>query len=451
MTAETQLRWGILLGLAAVVVASFGILDLVGSFDDPDELVAHRTSLSELKWPLLATLPSLAATLGLVVARRAGAAVDRQSAVLVTASFIALVVSVYRVGVALGPFASDETGSARPLYERHGFWVVLVAHAPLPADDGELLAARPLGDALRRGGARNALAQRLDLDLVGAGRVVLVQAGARFLDAGAGDGSSGADWRAGRMLATVDGRTPWPEWAARMPVFIMTIVALYFLYKGVAKVFGRRAGMLGALVLATMPQWFLLAHQTMTDMPLVAALSASMGLLLLGMHTDGDRRVRSYEVTVCGTKMRLSGFHLVFGVVLLSALPQILYLCSRNVELSWLPDSPGSAFASTSSSPAPRATADCRATRLVAVSIPPSPAFQPAIQGLLWAGSLRHRALPELGRKRRSQRLYFLAAWYFAAVATMGKGPAGFGLPLWSRSSTSPPRANGPSCSASRS
>jgi len=30
---------------------------------------------------------------------------------------------------------------------------------------------------------------------------------------------------------------------------------------------------LGALILATMPQWFLLAHQTITDMPLVASLS----------------------------------------------------------------------------------------------------------------------------------------------------------------------------------
>src|SRR5687767_3535438 len=112
-----------------------------------------------------------------------------------------------------------------------------------------------------------------------------------------------------------------------MPVFILTILALYILYKGVAKVFGRRAGMLGAIVLATMPQWFLLAHQTITDMPLVAALSMSMGLLMLGMHNDPEQTVRAYKLSVFGKRIRLTGFHLVFGLVLLSTLPQILYLC----------------------------------------------------------------------------------------------------------------------------
>ena len=118
-------------------------------------------------------------------------------------------------------------------------------------------------------------------------------------------------------------------------------VALYFLYKGVAKVFGRRAGLVGALILATMPQWYLLAHQTITDMPLVATLSTAMGLLMIGMHTDADKKVRAYEVSIFGQKLRLTGFHLVFGVILLSALPQILYLCSRNVELQWLPHAKG--------------------------------------------------------------------------------------------------------------
>jgi hypothetical protein len=32
--------------------------------------------------------------------------------------------------------------------------------------------------------------------------------------------------------------------------------------------------------------------------------------------------------------------------------------------------------------------------------------------------------------ERRVQRLYYLAAWFFAAISTLGKGPAGFGLPI---------------------
>jgi hypothetical protein len=55
--------------------------------------------------------------------------------------------------------------------------------------------------------------------------------------------------------------------------------------------------------------------------------------------------------------------------------------------------------------------------------------FQPAYQGLMWAGILGFVLYLNWG-ERRVQRLCFLAAWYFAAVATMGKGPAGFGLPI---------------------
>ena len=70
---------------------------------------------------------------------------------------------------------------------------------------------------------------------------------------------------------------------------------MYLLYKGVAKTFGRRAALLGGLVLATMPDWYFLAHQTMTDMPFVAPMTACMGLVLLGLRTpdDASRRART--------------------------------------------------------------------------------------------------------------------------------------------------------------
>ena len=47
----------------------------------------------------------------------------------------------------------------------------------------------------------------------------------------------------------------------------------------------------------------------------------------------------------------------------------------------------------------------------------------------MWAGVLGCVLYINWG-ERRAQRLFFLAAWYFAAIATMGKGPAGFGLPI---------------------
>lgn len=88
-----------------------------------------------------------------------------------------------------------------------------------------------------------------------------------------------------------------------------------------AHVFGRRAGLLGGLVLITMPQWFLVTHQTMTDMPFVAPMAAAMAMILLGAHTDPEEKLRVYEVSLGAMRLRLSAFHLVIGAVVACALP----------------------------------------------------------------------------------------------------------------------------------
>jgi 4-amino-4-deoxy-L-arabinose transferase-like glycosyltransferase len=242
-------------------------------------------------------------------------------------------------------------------------------------------------------------------------------------------GIFGVDYRPGQMLIGAGGRTTWPEWAVRMPVFILTILALYVLYKGVAKVFGRRAGMLGAIILSTMPQWYLLAHQTITDMPLVAALSMSMGSIMLGMHTDAEQTVRAYEVSIFGKKIRLTAYHLVFGVILLSALPQIIYLCSLNVELQWFPKQPGFRWHLDEFWSGSKGNCGLPGNEACNAQKPVNADFQPIKQAGMWAGLVITALYLNWG-ERRLQRLYFLAAWYFAAIATMGKGLAGFGLPM---------------------
>ena len=55
--------------------------------------------------------------------------------------------------------------------------------------------------------------------------------------------------------------------------------------------------------------------------------------------------------------------------------------------------------------------------------------FEPIIQAVVWGAVLGTLLYMNWG-ERRVRRLYYLAAWFFAAVATMGKGPAGFGLPV---------------------
>jgi hypothetical protein len=148
--------------------------------------------------------------------------------------------------------------------------------------------------------------------------------------------------------------------------------------------------------------------------------------------------------------LRLTGWHLVFGAVLVSALPQILYLLSRNIELVWHPGAHGfhahwDEFRSGSGGGncGLPGNEECRST--LPASIPHSTgaspdgfgaalwrtvgAFEPAVQALLWSAMLGGLLYMSWG-ERRVRRLYYLAGWFFAAVSTLGKGPAGFGLPV---------------------
>src|SRR5258706_2509854 len=430
MALDAQLRWGVPLGMLGIFVASVGVLDFMGSFDDPEDRVAHRASSESLQLPLLCAGTSLVASLFFLSLATRGRLMVWAAGTLITLAFIALIIAVFYVGVALGPWALDEDQQPRPLWKRHGFWVVLTGTLLYLPMQGSYSLSDPwethYGEVAREMLARNDwISTWWAQDGWFWSKPVL-----DFWMQAIAMGIFGVNYRPGMMLAGAEaGRTPWPEWAVRMPVFILTIVALYTLYKGVAKVFGRRAGMLGALVLATMPQWYLLAHQTITDMPLVACLSISMGLLMVGMHTEADKQVRAYEVTVFGKKFRLTAYHLVFGVILLSALPQILYLCSRNAELQWFPKMPGFRWHPDEFWSGSKGNCGLPGNEACNPQKPANLAFQPAYQGLMWAGILGLVLYLNWG-ERRVSRLLFLAAWYFAAIATMGKRPAGFGLPI---------------------
>src|SRR6202042_2497833 len=68
-------------------------------------------------------------------------------------------------------------------------------------------------------------------------------------------------------------------------------------------------------------------------MPFVGPTATAMGLILIGLYTPEEEKARLYDVKVGKATWRLSAWHLVFGAILISAVPQILYLFSRNLEL----------------------------------------------------------------------------------------------------------------------
>jgi 4-amino-4-deoxy-L-arabinose transferase-like glycosyltransferase len=448
MGHAAQLRLGVPLGTLFVAIAAWGVMDLVGSFDDADDRVAASVTLAAVGQPLaiffgagLAFVVSLAfATAGRGLPQVAWGG-------LVTLTFVGVVAALFELGRALGAWSKTDL----PLLKRHGFWVIVAAAALYFPLMGTSSLWDPwethYGEVSREMLARN---DWISLWWAQDGWFWSKPVLDMWMQAIA-MATLGVHYQPDKMLIG-DGTKPvmHPEWAVRTPIVLLTIVALYFLYKGVSKTFGRRAAMIGALVLATMPDFYFVAHQTMTDMPFVAAMTASIGLVMLGLRTPEDALARAFEVKAGARRFRLTAWHLVFGSILVCTLPQIFYLFSRNFEFVWHPGAHGfrphwDEFRSGSGGGncGLPGNEECRPTEPASVpkSVGVNPTsllggiwravggFEPALQALVWAVVLGVALYMSWG-ERRVRRLYYLAGWFFAGISTLGKGPAGVALPV---------------------
>jgi 4-amino-4-deoxy-L-arabinose transferase-like glycosyltransferase len=435
MACDRHFGFSVPLGAAGLLVASFAILDALGTFDDaraeqnPEAREGPETpTLREITPRLVelgASLIALTASLRLAVAGVLPWPVAT-AGVLVTAGLIWIVVCLYRVAEALRIYSKAEA-----LLTRHGFWLVLMnilLYVPM-------LGSYSLSDpweAHYGEVSREMLARDDWLSLWWAqdgwfwSKPVL-----DFWIQGLSFSVTGMHFMPDQVLASAaSGHPPAPEWPARLPIFLFTVLATYLLYKAVAKAFGARAGFLSALVLTTAPYWYLIAHQSMTDMPYVAPLTAALALVVLGMRSDSDAKVKTYELVVGKRVLRFSGFHLLFGAVALSVLPQVVYLLSRNLTLQLSASHFGFRWhldeffsGSGGGNCGLPGNEECRYAE------PVNRAFQPALGGLLWGGIFALLLLINRG-ERRAQRLYFLAAWYFTALSALGKGAPGLVLPV---------------------
>ncbi|UJR84771.1 ArnT family glycosyltransferase [Sandaracinus amylolyticus] len=213
-----------------------------------------------------------------------------------------------------------------------------------------------------------------------------------------------------------------PEWALRLPHFFLTMGALLAIYAVVARGFGRRAGVVAAFVLATMPYFFFLAHQAITDMPFVSTMTMAMGMLGLAIATPADREVTRYRLG----PIEVSGQHALIGALAMTCIPQIMLLITRNVTLvtggfAWHRDRFMFGSAGNAGNPG---NAEAREV---------APAFdgilaQPFVQGLLWLAGLA-AIVWLLRNERRARSLLMVAFYFFCALSFMAKGIPGFALP----------------------
>lgn len=121
-----------------------------------------------------------------------------------------------------------------------------------------------------------------------------------------------------------------PEWAIRFPHYVLSIAALMAVYLVVARYWKKRTGVLCALVLLSCPYFFLISHQAITDLPLVTLMTITVCLLTLGLNEDPQQQVKPYSIG----PWKVTAQHVVIAAVSAVALPQILYLASRNLAVT---------------------------------------------------------------------------------------------------------------------
>ena len=302
-------------------------------------------------------------------------------------------------------------------------------HRDGAADARRVLARRSVGDALRRGGARDDRAPRLRIAVVGERGLVHVEAGARVLARVALDGRPRRPHRprsGARRRALVRSGAAHPEWAIRMPAFVLAVVGAYVLYNGVSRTCSRRAGLRrrgdpaddARLRAALAPG----AHRhaarrvggSLARLPAARARDPRRGAGVA--LVDPARRARRHASTRAMRWRSRSSCCTVAaarGPPLRPPPPRCLRAPRRRRSSSrWLAECVHS----------PR-TAGVRARRrraCAAAAVPRrSRSGRPS-----WCGSTG-----QLASETRAARLFAIAAWTAAALGAMAKGPAALVVP----------------------
>ncbi|MAQ17954.1 MAG: hypothetical protein CMN30_24550 [Sandaracinus sp.] len=241
---------------------------------------------------------------------------------------------------------------------------------------------------------------------------------------------SEAIWLSGLGAATApDAGVFTNEWAIRAPVMVQSLAAVWVVYLTFKRIYSPRAGALAAIVMATCPHFFFLAHQAITDMYLTANLVMAVCMLALAFASDPDEEA---------TRYRLFGFevsmhHVALGGLIALVLPQALYLVSRNLAFfawegfAFQPDE--FLFGSAGNDAIPGNPE--HATHYPAVGGDPNQPLwfaQPIAQGLYWLLGLVALVFT-LRRERRTQALAMVGFYVFCALGLMGKGIPGIALP----------------------
>ena len=136
---------------------------------------------------------------------------------------------------------------------------------------------------------------------------------------------AGLMFRAGLTGAGADVGSPdamglYTEWGFRLPFALFSILAVGLLAYAVARTVSARAGMATGFVLVTMPLYFLISRQAVTDTPIIAATICAMACLIIAqLDTESKAKAGWW-----------AGFYIFFsiGVLakgLLALMPAVIF------------------------------------------------------------------------------------------------------------------------------
>lgn len=132
-----------------------------------------------------------------------------------------------------------------------------------------------------------------------------------------------------------DGAMPlFTEWGFRLPFAGFSIVALSLLTYALTRTVNARAALATALVLVTMPLYFLISRQAVTDTPFVSALISGMACTIVGLFDRRNRFRREfwYAAYAFFAIATLAKGLLGFGI------PMVVMLLVAAIWLGWAPE-----------------------------------------------------------------------------------------------------------------
>jgi len=107
------------------------------------------------------------------------------------------------------------------------------------------------------------------------------------------------------------GKLPlYTEWAMRLPFVLVVLASLALLALALGRTVNRRVGLASTVVLGTMPLFFLVTRQVVTDTPFVATLITAMACAIIGLFDEKTKHRTAWWMgfyVSCGLSMLAKG------------------------------------------------------------------------------------------------------------------------------------------------